>query len=663
MKKNLLLIILFLLLHEVILAQKGKTQSLLLTATALGNGGLSINWPMISYAGQYKVFKKRINTEENWGSEPLAVVAGNLGSYVDNTVKQGEAFEYFVIKANGSTNEAFGNIFGGNMLKEPTKFGGVILLIDSNYLIPLAAEIETLSNDLKNEGMLVHLIYAGRNQTPPQVKSAIQAVYANAKKNIHSLFIIGHVPVPYSGNFSTFGDVPPPDGHVEGSGDHTGAWPADVYYADMQNFWTDNMVNCTTGSSTRNHNIPGDGKFDQSKLPDTLVLELGRVDLFNMPAFGKSDTVLTKNYLTRNHLFRTGMLKATERSLIDDNFTTLNLSSTGYNNFSALIPADSNFTNRDYFTAQKSGSYLWSYGCGAGSYTSCSGIGNTNNFVNDSFQNIFTILAGSFFGDWDNTNNFLKAPLAQSSLVSFWGGIPKWHVFHMGLGYSIGYGAKLTQNNKGFYFDGGFNASGNSVHVALMGDPTLKMRYIEPVKNLTAQSVNNLVKLNWTPVSGNIDGYAVYKIDTNTNTYLKLNSNIIKGTSFTDSNNYFSGNYTYAVKTIKLENTPSGSYYNIGGASFAKVQHTNSVANIPNALTSVSLFPNPSAGIFEILFNNSIFENSTVTIHTVTGKQVFQQVYNYSNPITINIQNQPVGIYLVSIQTNNGLVVKKIVKN
>lgn len=661
MKKTLLFVILCTLIQFDLLAQKGKTQSLFLTATALGNGGLSINWPTINYAGQYKVFK-RVSADENWGSEPLAVVMGNLGGYIDNTVKEGEAFEYFVIKANGSTNEAFGNIFAGNKFKEPTKFGGIILLIDSNYMVPLAAEIEQLSTDLKNEGFLVTKMYAGRNQTPPQVKTAIQAVYNAAQKNIQSLFILGHVPVPYSGNFSTFGDVPPPDGHVEGSGNHTGAWPADVYYADMQNFWTDNMVSCTTGSSARNHNIPDDGKFDQSKLPDTLVFELGRVDLFNMPAFGKSDTLLMKNYLTRNHLFRTGMLNVVERSLIDDNFTSLNLSSTGYNNFSALIKADSNFTNRDYFSAQKNGSYLWSYGCGAGSYTSCSGIGNTNDFVNDSFNNIFTILAGSFFGDWDNPNNFLRAPLAQSSLASFWGGIPKWHVFHMGLGYSIGYGAKLTQNNKGFYFDGGFNASGNSVHVALMGDPTLKMRYILPATNLTAESKNNLVNLSWTPAAGNIDGYAVYKVEPNTNTYTRLNSEIIKGTSFVDSTNYFPGNYTYAVKTIKLENTPSGSYYNTGGASFAKVLHTNSVANIPNTLTNLALYPNPSAGVFEVSFTNSLFEKCIVTVYNTAGKQVFQQVYNPASDMKINIQNQPIGVYLVSVQTNHGLVVKKVAK-
>jgi hypothetical protein len=129
-----------------------------------------------------------------------------------------------------------------------------------------------------------------------------------------------------------------------------------------------------------------------------------------------------------------------------------------------------------------------------------------------------------------------------------------------------------------------------------------------------------------------------------------------------DSTNYFPGNYTYAVKTIKLENTPSGSYYNTGGASFAKVLHTNSVANIPNTLTNLALYPNPSAGVFEVSFTNSLFEKCIVTVYNTAGKQVFQQVYNPASDMKINIQNQPIGVYMVSVQTNHGLVVKKVAK-
>ena len=85
----------------------------------------------------------------------------------------------------------------------------------------------------------------------------------------------------------------------------------------------------------------------------------------------------------------------------------------------------------------------------------------------------FTILAGSFFGDWDITNNFLRAPLCKTSLASFWGGIPKWYVHTMALGKHIGYGARTSINNQAFYFNGQFNNAHYLVSNALMGDPYL----------------------------------------------------------------------------------------------------------------------------------------------------------------------------------------------
>src|SRR6185436_10386329 len=76
-----------------------------------------------------------------------------------------------------------------------------------------------------------------------------------------------------------------PDFHA----DHLGAWPADAYYGDMDGNWTDNSVNYTQTLNTdpvdaaRLTNRPGDGKFDQNQFPSAIELEVGRVDLSNMP--------------------------------------------------------------------------------------------------------------------------------------------------------------------------------------------------------------------------------------------------------------------------------------------------------------------------------------------------------------------------------------------
>ena len=54
---------------------------------------------------------------------------------------------------------------------------------------------------------------------------------------------------------------------------------------------------------------------------------------------------------------------------------------------------------------------------------------------------------------------------------------------------NIGYAARLTQNNggNGLYHNQINSAAGN-IHIALMGDPTLRMHPVAPV-NLTATAV------------------------------------------------------------------------------------------------------------------------------------------------------------------------------
>jgi hypothetical protein len=355
-----------------------------------------------------------------------------------------------------------------------------------------------------------------------------------------------------------------------------------------------------------------------------------------------------------------------ERALIDNNFGSLNLASTGYANFAALVGYTNTTDSLDYINAQKNGSYLWSYGCGAGSYTSCSGIGTTSSFVNDSFQNVFTILAGSFFGDWDNQNNLLRAPLASKSLASFWGGIPKWYVHHMALGERIGKGTRISQNNTDFYFSGKFNLSENSMHIALMGDPTLRQKNLPPVLSLQATSEDKIVKLSWPAVAEPGIEYAVYLVDTLSNTFHRLNPTPINTTSFNHDKNYVTGNYLYAVKTIKLETSGSGTYYNTGGAAFARVNHVNS--NEENLLSSltVQVYPNPVQDKeLNIDVQVNLAQPIGASLYSLDGKLVliqdFKEIHFGSNQLKLNIAGQNPGIYFLKLDAGNARYVHKLV--
>ena len=96
---------------------------------------------------------------------------------------------------------------------------------------PLAAELTRLEQDLAGDGWTVMRRDVSRTDSPANIKAIIKGVYSADQANVKSVFIFGHVPVPYSGKLN-------PDGHP----DHLGAWPADVYYGDMDGSWTDSTV-------------------------------------------------------------------------------------------------------------------------------------------------------------------------------------------------------------------------------------------------------------------------------------------------------------------------------------------------------------------------------------------------------------------------------------
>ncbi len=650
--KRIPLLVLFLMSYVVSYSQVAKTQVLQLEAKIINNQ-ITINWPQESYAGTFEVYSR------NFGDANFTKVTSLSGTTYKFTENTGVVSkEYLIAKVKSTSTEALGYIFAGNKFQPAVKKGGVILLIDSAYISSLRNEISTLKKDLENSGWTVLSCYAGRSEKVNVVKSKIQKIMDQTSPRPKTLYIIGHVPVPYSGNFSSSGDRPPPDGHVEGSGNHTGAWPADCYYGDFDGVWSDNSVNCTTGASTRHHNVPKDGKFDQSVSPGLIELEIGRLDMFDMGAFSSNDTQLTKEYLDRVHNFRMGEISFVKRALIDNNFTGLNLASTGYHNLPCFVGIDSVSDTKDYFTEQNNGSYLWSYGCGAGSYNSCSGIGTSTNFASykGTFKNAFTILAGSYFGDYDSKNNLLKASLCAGSFNVCWGGIPKWYLHHMGLGMNIGYGARLTVNNDAEYFNGQFNGSWRGVFIELLGDPTLTMNHVKPVKNLTAVSSKGNIMLNWNK-SADADSYNVYRIDTVKNE-IRLarelcgtGSNTLD-TFFVDDCNWTSGKYIYAVTAVKLETTGSGTYINQSMLVRTAVQHVNSSHKLSKTEFSVS--PNPISDEFQL----SGFTPNTLASVEITNN-LGQLIHSYKNQI---IDNQGV-LKLKYISNYNGVAFVSVIQN
>jgi hypothetical protein len=520
---------------------------------------ITLHWMSNSSTTQYTVTRK-LKVSGNWPA-PIATLQGDATAYTDTLVNVGTSYEYRLIRT-GNTYTGYGYINAGIEVPAVESRGNLILVVDQTFSVSLQPEINQWIEDAVGDGWRVTTIEADRNATAAEVKDQIKQVYDASSPKAKCVFILGHVPVPYSGDLN-------PDGHP----DHLGAWPTDTYYGDMNGVWTDAAVNDTVAGDPRNRNIPGDGKFDQSQIPSDIELQVGRVDFANMPAFALNEEELLRNYLNKDHAFRQKMFTAVYRGLVDDNFGYFSgeaFASTGYKNMGPIVGPE-NVVAGDYFTALGDSTYLWSYGCGGGWYQGAGGIGSTADFANASTKTVFTMLFGSYFGDWDSQNNFLRAPLAQGwTLTNAWSGRPHWVFHHMALGENIGYCARLTQNNSLTYFP---SYGARFVSINLMGDPTLRNDIIAPVSKLQAINEGYGVQLSWEPSPDPVMGYQVYRKTEPEDDFVRLNENPVAENEFTDDCLEAEGEIIYMVRAYQLQQTHSGSYYNMSEGVMETIQH------------------------------------------------------------------------------------------
>jgi hypothetical protein len=532
---------------------------------------IKLSWPGDSNATGYSVYRK-LRDDASWA--PGAALAANATNFVDTNVVVGSAFEYQIRKTTSSYSGE-GDIYAGIQAPLVENRGKVILLVDNSFTSSLSNELARLQQDLAGDGWTVlrHDVprmaiapantssnsWVARSNEVANVKTLIAMDYNADPANVKSVFLFGHLAVPYSGDLA-------PDEHT----DHVGAWPADSYYANPTGTWTDYSRWDLSAADTRNWNAPGDGKFDPSLLPSSLTLIVGRVDLANLTAFSQNETNLLRQYLQKDHNFRVKLIAPQARGLIVDNLGLLSSEApavNGWRNFAPFFGTSNIVASLDWFGTLATNSYLWGYGCGSGTYTSCSGIGSTSDFASKDPHVVFTMFFGSYFGDWDSPNNFMRAALATTNytLTSAWVGRPYWFFHHMALGEAIGFSARLSQNNSSLYSSGLYNYR---VHIALMGDPTLRMHVVGPPSALTtAGNGSGGVDLNWIPSADAVLGYHVYRAPTNSGPFTRLNADFITTTNFTDLVGPTNVS-TYMVRAVKLEAGGSGSYYNASQGIF-----------------------------------------------------------------------------------------------
>ena len=527
---------------------------------------ITLSWPPASAAQTYSILRRTGGAA--WQS--LGSVSAN--TFSDSSVLPQTRYEY---RVSGSLGR-YGYI--ESCIECPAQLSrGRLLLVLENDIAALGDRISRLEKDLIGDGWRIEKRFVSRQDSVLQVKSVIHEWYGADPQNSKQVFLLGHVPVPYSGILA-------PDGHS----DHSGSWPADPFYADLDGSWTDSTVN-SVSTNPRLNNVPGDGKFDQNYTPTTVELAVGRVDLYNLPAFkqsGESDLAaelrLVSNYLDKDHLYRNNL--APYDSVPDAGFDVDRFGDFGSECFVrnpfVSFPPFFGYQNiytagraRDLFAVLKGNPFKWVYGSGGGSYTSMSGGGSTAQFAGTPVKGIFYGFLGSYFGDWDVANNYLRAPLANQGygLTSWWSGRPQLYPYKHGIGDSIGDAFMGLQNDRSYH-------AAYQAYLALHGDPTLRLYVVDPPRSLTVQVANGgKLRLSWQPGNGSAAQlFHVFRGNSFYGPFERLTPEAIDQLTFTDESVQDSGEYVYQVRATAKITSPSGSFWQTSQAAFAVLRRGSS---------------------------------------------------------------------------------------
>ncbi len=627
MKKSLLLAAGCLLAASTLFGQNASDIVIPITVTTNNNPpSIKLNFPSPTGSLNTLIGKKQIN-DINYN---IYVLAGSTTTFTDNNVVPGVGYEYMVIKQmNAAPNPRTGIVYAGIEAPTYTYRGKFILVIDNTLSTPLAMELDRLVQDMRGDGYQVirHDIDVAASSVP-SVKALLRSDYQADSNRTVGAFLIGNIPVPYSGEIN-------PDGYS----DHIGAWPTDYYYGDMNEAaWTDNTVNNTTAARAANHNVPGDGKFDQSQTPTLPELIVSRLDFSNLSGWDVSQTELYRRYLNKNHAFRTGAYKPDDKTLVDDNLGYAGgeaFAQNGFRNGYAMTGSNS-VVQGDFFTDTDDKSYLFGHGCGLGNYQGAAGVGSSANFQTDSVNVVFSMLYGSYFGDWDfETNPFMPSALASKGgvLTCVWAGRPNFFFHHMALGEPIStsmYWAYLNSflTNPAYF---PVNYGYDLIHVGMLGDPTLRAHAVRPPETAVAIASCDDITLSWKESADADLGYLIYRAPSPDSIFQLVVNAPVDNTTWTDTMPLTGKNY-YQIKAFKLQTVPTGSYYNqsIGTPAFADFSAG------PIAATASS---------FNVSCNGG--SNGAINV-SVSGGMSF--TYQWSNgATTANLSGLVAGTYTVTV--------------
>ncbi len=615
------------------------------------NRKVTFNWDADTNTYNYFIYKKK-SSDSLFGDYKAKLPKDQLNW--SDTLLENIEMEYKIEK-DANRYYSYGYIIAGLNIQEKDNYGSCLILIDSTIYPNILDELHEFINGIRSDGWRVIIKQAPRAESFDTSKVQLtKGIILDTYKEIDdltALILIGRIPVPYSGNSS-----------IDGHEDHYGAWPTDVYYAELDGKWTDTLRSKFDNVIPRAMNLPNDGKFDQTFMTSDLELQMGRIDLFNLPFFKESEIELIKRYLQKISDYKNGKVNISKRAGIIDNFGPdykEGFAANGWTNFYSLMGGDSIFYLKDRYELQKQG-YLFYYGCGPGSYTSCHEVLYSEELAKSPHLAAFNLLFGSYYGDWDSENNLLRSVLAAQPLgyTSVWAGRPFWFFHHLAYGYNIGYSTKLTQNVYPSNYTAVSPYARRMNHIALHGDPTLRMSYFAKPENAETKYNGESIEISWEYPNSDGITFSIYRSNDIDGKYERINKEDIKGNSFIDNHPNL-GKNIYQIRAKRKELAQAGTYYNLSLGDFS-----NEINYPENFGQELIIAPNPFVDDITIL-SKANERIDKIELFNINGLKLGESyLKNFTNIKLSNILGKSLatGVYILRIYTNNSKNDYKLIK-
>ena len=517
--------------------------------------------------------------------------------------------------------------------------GTLLLYVDNTFTTSLAGELAQLEMDLAGDGWTVQRSDVARagvgvSGTAPILKAAIQAAYNADPTNVKAVYLFGRLPYAMSGCSEPDGHAYRPEATDGFYGDMTGTWTDnDKWYSwsvviGGVSYWESQKASPTevTPLSYPVVNSAGDGIYDPIYYPAPVTLMVGRVDLSNMAAFSKVELELMRDYIHKQHAFRTGQRTEVSRN---------GLWNSGGNELNCLIPlvGASNMAYAPFKPTLSTTPYL--FAMDFGNYN-----GASTDYTATPNKLIFGLNFGSGKQDFNTDGNAMRALLAQPDwgLTCVWGERPAWFFHHMAAGLPVGYTNLRTMNNNyvlagynyanfDYFPNGAYPFLAGSITVNMVGDPTLRLDPVVPPGNVTVTSAG---ALTWTAsTDGSVTGYHVYRASNQFGPYDCLTTGtLVTGTSYQDNSIPVGVDVYYQVRSVKTEAHTSTNYTNNSIGAFAKLNASGIPNHTPTASgTSITVSANQ---LTEIVLTGSDSDGNTLTPIVLTNPTNGQLRWNGS---------------------------------